>query len=88
MGFPRAGMAADAKTATATLSGHLSMASARLCPPKLCPTRTTCSPGGSAATVSSSGRLYSSKDATSSARAGLAPHAAMWQTPCTSTKWC
>jgi hypothetical protein len=77
MGFPAAGMAAEMKTATATLSEYLSMAGARLCPPKLWPTRTAFSPGGRAATASSSGRLYSSNERTSSMHAALAPHAAM-----------
>ena len=46
MGRPATGMGAETKMATATFSGWASMASARLCPPKLCPTRTTFSLGG------------------------------------------
>uniref|UniRef100_A0A0E0JTD8 Uncharacterized protein n=1 Tax=Oryza punctata TaxID=4537 RepID=A0A0E0JTD8_ORYPU len=77
MCLPTHGIAAATNTAAATLSGNLSMASARLRPPWLCPTRTSRSPAGAAATASSSGREYSSKVPTSSTRAGCAPDAAM-----------
>uniref|UniRef100_A0A804N811 Uncharacterized protein n=1 Tax=Zea mays TaxID=4577 RepID=A0A804N811_MAIZE len=54
--LPTHGSAAATNTAVATLLGNLSMASARLTPPWLWPTRTSLSPSGAAATASSSGR--------------------------------
>jgi hypothetical protein len=54
IGVPPAGMVAVTNTATVTFSGYLSMASARLCPPKLWATRTAFWPSGSAATAPSS----------------------------------
>uniref|UniRef100_A0A0E0FYF5 Uncharacterized protein n=1 Tax=Oryza nivara TaxID=4536 RepID=A0A0E0FYF5_ORYNI len=76
MCLPTHGTAAATNTATAIFSGNLSMARAMLRPPKLCPTRISLSPAGASATASRSGCEYSSKECTSSIRAGWTPDAA------------
>ncbi|BAS76077.1 Os01g0934500 [Oryza sativa Japonica Group] len=76
MRLPTHGTAAATNTATAIFSGNLSMARAMLRPPKLCPTRISLSPAGASATASRSGCEYSSKECTSSTRAGWTPDAA------------